>query len=589
MSYQVIARKYRPQTFEEVIGQEHVTRTLLNSIKHDRIAHAFLFSGPRGCGKTTVARILAKSLTCETGIVPVPCNKCKACLSIINSSSLDVLEIDGASHRGIDEIRDLQENARYAPAVLRFKIFIIDEVHMLTREAFNALLKLVEEPPRYLKFMLATTEPHKVPVTILSRCQRYDFHLVSINEILGLLKKIAAAEKVHISEKSLRLIARLAEGSVRDAESLLEQVISFCGDQVNDQDVNLIANRISFEVIKKIAQEIIKGEVPNLLLDYNQLMDAGADPYNLGKELSELFRDIMVLKEVGESEEIYTYSASQLKELMELSKGVDKRTALQQFHIISEIAEELKRSSFPRILLEVTLVKAAEVVRLVPIESLIKTVSKGEPLHIGNQIEITRSSQSSATRNNPSPLAASDQAKEKRPKKQVEKQRTNDTLQVSDQEKEAFESGSLEGKWIILNDVLKRVAPDLKASLAYAIPVRMEGNSLIMGFKESDQDRIAARLVKNEKSQDMILKSLQAITGDDWKLEFKTLPNDYTALSAHERSDAQLEAKIKSLMRVAEENPVVIELKRRFDSKILKVKPLLEAAEQSYEPPENGD
>ena len=241
MSYLVLARKWRPQSFDDIAGQGHISRTLQNAIRTNRIAHAYLFTGVRGVGKTTAARILAKALNCERGPTPEPCNQCSHCEEITNGNSIDVLEIDGASNRGIDEIRQIIENVRYQPAKCRFKIYIIDEVHQVTKDAFNALLKTLEEPPPSVKFILATTEPHRLPETILSRCQRFDFRRISLREIVERLADIANKEGLKITNGALVLLAREADGSMRDAQSLLEQVLAFvepAGDKVGQSTVD---------------------------------------------------------------------------------------------------------------------------------------------------------------------------------------------------------------------------------------------------------------------------------------------------------------------------------------------------------------
>src|SRR5512147_734901 len=237
MSYQVLARKWRPQVFDDVVGQGHITRTLQNAITSGRLSHAFLFSGPRGVGKTTTARILAKALNCAEGPTPTPCGKCDSCIETAAGTSVDVIEIDGASNRGIEHIRELRETVRYAPVGGKYKVYVIDEVHMLTNEAFNALLKTLEEPPPHVLFIFATTEPQKIPATIHSRCQRYGFKRIALAEIVLKLKEIAGKEGIVVSDMGLGMIARAAEGSMRDSHSLLDQAVSYSGMEIGDEDL----------------------------------------------------------------------------------------------------------------------------------------------------------------------------------------------------------------------------------------------------------------------------------------------------------------------------------------------------------------
>ncbi len=258
MGYLVIARKWRPKQFEEVVGQEHITLTLQNAIKKDRVASAYLFSGPRGVGKTTTARILAKALNCEKGPTPQPCDSCTPCQEIAEGHSIDVLEIDGASNRGIDEVRSLRESTRYTPSNLRYKIYIIDEVHMLTTEAFNALLKTLEEPPPHVVFIFATTEANKVPATILSRCQRFDFRRIPQEKIVEQLKKICDQETIQIDDQALYLIARKSEGCMRDSQSLLDQVLSFSDHTVSKDDVISLLGIIQHDEFFTISEAIAR-------------------------------------------------------------------------------------------------------------------------------------------------------------------------------------------------------------------------------------------------------------------------------------------------------------------------------------------
>ena len=253
MSYQVLARKWRPQSFEEVIGQKHVVKTLQNAIVHNRIAHSFLFAGQRGVGKTSIARILAKALNCQEGPTAQPCGNCNSCKEITGGNSIDVLEIDGASNTGVDDVRELRESVKYVPSKSRYKIYIIDEVHMLSNSAFNALLKTLEEPPAHVIFMFATTEPHKIPATVLSRCQRFDLRRISLEAIVKQLNEITSGEKIKISEQGLRWIAREAEGSMRDAQSILDRVISYAGEKISDEDIAEVRR----EMLKNFPREDI--------------------------------------------------------------------------------------------------------------------------------------------------------------------------------------------------------------------------------------------------------------------------------------------------------------------------------------------
>src|SRR5258706_5790971 len=295
MAYQVIARKYRPQRFADVVGQEHVTQTLANAIQQNRIAHAYLFCGPRGTGKTTIARIFAKCLNCANGPKVDFGDDDPRCQEITEGRSLDVLEIDGASNRGIEEIRELRETVKYAPATGKFKIYIIDEVHMLTKEAFNALLKTLEEPPAHVKFIFATTEPQKVLPTILSRCQRFDLRRIPANLIVKHLKEIAKKEKVAIDNEALAAIARGAEGGLRDAESTLDQLIAFCGNKIAEADVLSVFGLVAHARIAVLTDAILDGETTKALKVLKDLDDAGKDLQRLAADLLDHFRNLLIV------------------------------------------------------------------------------------------------------------------------------------------------------------------------------------------------------------------------------------------------------------------------------------------------------
>jgi len=294
MGYLVLARKYRPQTFSEVIGQEHITRTLTHAISSGRVAHAILFSGPRGTGKTTVARLLAKAMNCEAGPTSTPCNTCRSCREITAGAGTDVFEIDGASNNSVDQIRELRENIKYMPAHSPYKIYIIDEVHMLSIAAFNALLKTLEEPPAHVMFVFATTEPQKIPITILSRCQRYDFRRIGIDSIVAHLKKLCLAEDSRIDDESLWLIAREAAGSMRDALSLLDQVVACSDGIITYEYVLTVLGGIDREIMFAFSDAVLKGDIPVILDMIDEVYGRGLDLKKFYEHVVHHFRNLMI-------------------------------------------------------------------------------------------------------------------------------------------------------------------------------------------------------------------------------------------------------------------------------------------------------
>ncbi len=382
MSYLVLARKWRPQVFEEVVGQRHITQTLQNAISQNRVAHAFLFTGARGVGKTSTARILAKALNCEAGPQINPCDQCKTCQEITHGTSMDVIEIDGASHRGIDEIRELRENVRYTPAKSRYKIYIIDEVHMLTREAFNALLKTLEEPPPHILFIFATTEPHKIPMTILSRCQRYDFKRIPLREIIGNLKRIIEEEKIQISPGGLHAIAQESDGSLRDAQSLLDQVISYGGKEIRDEDIVEVLGLIDRKILNDTIEAIAQRDTERCIKIVESVYHFGYDLQHFCRELLQSLHHLMLIKVSQHPEALLELPEEELE-------GLKKQAAEFQFdqlnHLFSLLLkgeEEIAQSTFPRTMLEMTLIRMATLRPILPIDEMIKkleTLENREP------------------------------------------------------------------------------------------------------------------------------------------------------------------------------------------------------------------
>ncbi|HVO84800.1 MAG TPA: DNA polymerase III subunit gamma/tau [Syntrophobacteria bacterium] len=378
MSYLVLARKWRPQRFEEVIGQPHLIQTLRNAISAGRLAHAYLFSGPRGVGKTSVARILAKALNCQQGPSPTPCNECESCREITEGAALDVLEIDGASNRGINEIRELRENIRYLPSKSPYKIYIIDEVHMLTSEAFNALLKTLEEPPAHVIFIFATTEAHRVPMTILSRCQRFDFRRLAVSAIVETLRRIAKDEEIRISDTSLRVLAREAEGSMRDAESLLEQMIVFSGKQIDDSALLQVLGVIDRQALLDTAAALLSGDAARCLEIVERLSIHGHNLRRFCQELAAHFRDLLVVKICESPEELVDLTAGEVAELREQAERLSDATLQQFLHFLVRGEEEIRRASNPKLVMEMTLLRLIQLPRLMEIDRLIVQVRQLE-------------------------------------------------------------------------------------------------------------------------------------------------------------------------------------------------------------------
>jgi DNA polymerase-3 subunit gamma/tau len=375
--YVVVARRYRPQTFEELIGQEHVTRALQAAIASGRVGHAFLFTGARGTGKTSTARILAKALNCVHGPTPRPCNECDICQSISRGDDVDALEIDGASNRGIDEIRELRQNVNIRPSRARFKIYIIDEVHMLTNQAFNALLKTLEEPPAHVKFIFCTTEPEQIPITILSRCQRYDFANVEITAIAERLAQIAHAEHVEAEPEALMLLARRAAGSMRDSQSLLEQLLAFGNKKITVAEVHQLLGTAGTARLAQIAGHLAERDSAAALADLDEAVREGVDVAQLLDQLIGYFRDLMVVV-AGCGAQSLLYSApGDHAALLELGRSQGMATILATMQILDQTLARLRYSMHARVLAELAIVRICSLADLEAVGALIAEMRSG--------------------------------------------------------------------------------------------------------------------------------------------------------------------------------------------------------------------
>ena len=358
MSYTALYRKFRPDTFEDVKGQDHIVTTLKNQIRADRIGHAFLFCGTRGTGKTTVAKILAKAVNCEQPVDGSPCNECPTCRAIQAGTSMNVIEIDAASNNGVDNIREIREEVAYRPTQGRYKVYIIDEVHMLSTGAFNALLKTLEEPPSYVIFILATTEANKIPVTILSRCQRYDFRRITIDTIAARLSELMEKEGVDVEEKAIRYVAKAGDGSMRDALSLLDQCIAFyLGQKLTYDKVLEVLGTVDTEIFSQMLRTILAGDVTGSIRTLETLLNRGKELGQFVTDFTWYLRNLLLVKSADETEELLDVSTENLKLLKEESTMVDDETLIHYIRVLSELSGQLRYAAQKRVLVEVALVK----------------------------------------------------------------------------------------------------------------------------------------------------------------------------------------------------------------------------------------
>ena len=505
MSYQVFARKYRPQTFDDLVGQAHVTRTLKNAVEQNRLAHAYLFVGPRGIGKTSTARILAKALNCVNGPTVTPCGVCDSCKEITAGNSLDVLEIDGASNNGVEQVRELRDNVRYAPSKGHFKIYIIDEVHMLTSAAFNALLKTLEEPPPHVKFIFATTEPQKVLPTILSRCQRFDLHRIPANLIAKHLQFIAEREKITLDPAAAHAIAKGADGGLRDAESMLDQLVAFCGEKIAEPDVLNVFGFTSEQTVAQFTDKILRGETPEALELLHAEAENGKDMMKLMSDLISYLRDLLVGKVKPDA------LADDLNP--ELQKSLEAQAGMIETDRLLELIDQfaaaegrMKWAPNKRLHFEVAVIKAIQTLSQVTLNEVIENLTALRDGKEGPPKKVA--------------VAAADRGKEEpRAAKSAVGGRSHEAPRVSEQASQytATNTDPVVDPAKVWQQVTARIPSQkafLRSSAAAAHVLGIEGRSLHLGFAPDQKSLMD--ILGTQTNRKFLETLLHEITGGNW-------------------------------------------------------------------------
>jgi len=471
-AYEVLARKWRPQQFEAVVGQEHVTRTLQNAIKLNRVAHAYLFVGPRGIGKTSIARIFAKALNCAKGPAEKPCDKCPSCAGIMEGNNLDVREIDGASNRQIDDVRALREDVKYMPNG-RYKIYIIDEVHMLTTEAFNALLKTLEEPPAHVIFLFATTEPQKVPLTILSRCQRFDLRRIPLRLIVERLALIAREEGVEIEQEALLAVARAAEGGLRDAESALDQLVAFQGNKISEEHVLSVFGLMPRTALEELASALFKGDIAGLIRSVELMDRQGKDMHRLLLELLEHCRNLLIYLEIGAIGDEMDLTENQIATLKNQAELVDAERLLRIIDTLTESIDRLRFALSKKTLLEVTLVRCARAAATVSLDQIVAELKQLSQDADGSEFRV-QSSGFKEAKQSPETPARNEAKMEAAPFPPA----PGDELEL------------LAKNWHLIVERTGKAAPLAKANLVDAVPIKVSADKVTIAFEPEFAERI---------------------------------------------------------------------------------------------------
>lgn len=536
MSYLVFARKWRPQSFDDVVGQEQIVTTLKNAISSNRLAHAYIFAGPRGVGKTSTARILSKSLNCKDGPTLKPCNKCPSCIEITEARSLDVIEIDGASNRGIEEIRALRENVKFSPSHGRYKIYIIDEVHMLTTEAFNALLKTLEEPPPHAKFIFATTHPRKILSTIISRCQLFEFRRISCLQIIQKLKEIAGSEKLEVGEDVLLAIARASDGSLRDAESILDELASFTnGKELRLPDVHSILGIVEQEYLFELVDKILKKDVIGALGLLDKLIDDGGDPNQLLLNLIEHYRNLMIAKVTKLNyEKLLDLPDEVCRRIAKQSEEISLENILSGFTILLNAQEMYKRIENLRIPLEIALVKLSYLGGIP--QEMNRAVNSGKK-------EVHQEIKTGPGENNVSELNKN--PKEENANEEENTKIKDDSAKEEIQREIAIDLEKIKESWSQFVEKLVKVKVSAAHYIEEGRPIKTSGNTLTIGFSRKSAFHMES--LESKENRQILEKIWRDILQEDIRIKFEISAD----IEGAEDSKQQIEEEMDPLLKSA--------------------------------------
>ncbi|WP_242863245.1 DNA polymerase III subunit gamma/tau [Caloranaerobacter ferrireducens] len=514
MAYQALYRKYRPKDFDGVLGQEHVTTILKNQIINNNIAHAYLFSGTRGTGKTSTAKIFARAVNCLNNKDGNPCNECEVCKGILNDTIMDVVEMDAASNNSVDDIRELREKVKYPPSKGKYKVYIIDEVHMLSKGAFNALLKTLEEPPKHLLFILATTEPQKLPATILSRCQRFDFKRISVDDIVKNMRSICDELNIDVEDRGLRLIARNSDGAMRDALSILDQCVSFSDGKITYEYILSILGTVNLDIIFELTDAIINGNLDKTLELIENIVRAGKDINQFIKDLILHFRNLMIAKTSNNIEDIIDASDEIIDKLSKQAKSIELNDIMRAIKILSDVEVKAKWSSQPRIILEVGLIKFIKSPSDVDIDNLLEKVKKLEKIIEEGKFNISKSHSSYNTeiKTSISEDIKKDILEQKvQTKDEILKQEEN-----FDNENISFDK--INSDWSNFLKNLKKEKISIHALLMEGKPISFENNILTVAFQDGFAFHKDA--IEKKDNKEFVEKSISKYFNCDIKIKF---------------------------------------------------------------------